>query len=127
MFNADPQSSIYLQVKHMTFGRAIQDTSVPPRSVEEVARSLAYYSRVIRRHFPGLCQSLVKRYRDYNATQKEENFQRKLGALRQATYNLHKQGQYPSHRQVGKLLGKPGIFRDPKIHAIWQRTIYELD
>ncbi len=68
----------------MTFGRAIQDTSVPPRSVEEVARSLGYYSRVIRRHFPGLCQSLVKRYRDYNATQKEENFQRKLGALRQA-------------------------------------------
>ncbi|HYU74829.1 MAG TPA: hypothetical protein VEL31_19345, partial [Ktedonobacteraceae bacterium] len=87
---------------------------------------IGYSPNQLRGYFPGLCQSVVTRYRIYVASRKEGRFRKELDALQQAICDLHEQGRYPSMKQVGKLLGKHGIFQNPEIRAFWQKTVRAL-
>ena len=46
--------------------------------------------------------------------------------VRQATLNLHSQGEYPTEARVSQLISKPGYFRYKKVRAALSEARHEL-
>ena len=71
--------------------------------------------------------AISARYRAYRKKQREERKQRILDEVRQTTYQVHKEGLYPSQERVRLRLAKPGSIRELGALAVWHETLAELD
>ncbi len=66
------------------------------------------------------------RYRDSRKNQREERKQKIFDEIRQAVYQVHGLGLYPSQERVRLLLAKPGSIKEPGALAVWHKTLEEL-
>lgn len=99
----------------------------PPPSLNEVSRRLNQAgTNSLVRYFPEQCALIVERYRTYRQAKKEERLRLLHENVRQATFDVHAQGVYPSKSRVDKQLGKRASMRNPDARAFWKATIQEL-
>ncbi len=117
-----------LDVDHMR--RALEEILVgdkkPPPSVRKVGRRLGYDHNYLRKHFPELCRAISAQYKSYLRDRCEERLQRICDKIREATFNIHAQGFYPSSYRVMRSLGKPSYSRTPRLKAAWHDALREL-
>jgi hypothetical protein len=99
----------------------------PPPSLKEVSRrlNLAGTNSLVR-YFPEQCALIVERYRTYRQAKKEERLRLLRENVRQATFDVHAQGVYPSKKRVDTQLGKRASMRNPDVRAFWKEAIREL-
>ncbi len=99
----------------------------PPPSLSQVSKQLnvAGTSSLVR-YFPEQCAIIVERYRAYQQTQKQERLRLLRENVRQATFNVHAQGLYPSKARVAKQLGKSASMRNPDTRTFWKEAVQEL-
>ncbi len=99
----------------------------PPPSLSQVSRRLnvAGTSSLVN-YFPEQCAIIVERYRAYRQIQKQERIRLLRENVRQATFDVHAQGLYPSMARVAEQLGKSASMRAPDTRAFWKEAVQEL-
>jgi transcriptional regulator with XRE-family HTH domain len=98
----------------------------PPPSLQAVVRRLAVSDPVLRYHFPEQCRAISARHLAYREERGRRTRERLREEVRQATYQLHQQGQYPSSRRVALLLDRPASLRIAAARAAWHEALQEL-
>jgi len=113
-----------------TMRQALEDiltsTEEPPPSLREVARRLGRAEEVLRRRLPELCHAISKRYLREQRAQGLRRRQQVCEEVRQATYHVHAQGQYPSAYRVAQLVSHPASLRGGVAKVAWQEALQEL-
>jgi len=104
----------------------LQAAEDPPPSMREVGQRLAYDQSVLFKYFPDLCRAISTRYLEYQHKRGTERRQKVAEEVRQAVYTLYRQGNYPSQRQVRRLLRTPGAFREDEATVAWYDAMREL-
>lgn len=104
----------------------LSSTEEPPPSLREVARRLGRPDEVLRRQLPELCHAIAERYLRAQRAQGLRRRQRLRDEVRQATYQVHAQGQYPSAHRVAQLVSQPGSLRGGVAKVAWQEALAEL-
>jgi hypothetical protein len=91
-----------LDIDHMrrTLEEVLVGDEEPPPSVREVGRRLGYDHSYLRKYFPELCRAISAQYKNYRRDRREERLQRICDEIREATFNIHAQGFYPSSYRV---------------------------
>lgn len=99
----------------------------PPPSLKEVSRRLDQSgTSALVRYFPEQCAIIVERHRTYRQARKEERLRLLRQKVRQATFDVHAQGVFPSKARVDKQLVKQASMRCPDARAFWEETLREL-
>lgn len=104
----------------------LQNAEDPPPSMREVGQRLVYDPSVLLKYFPDLCRAISARYLEYQHKKGTQRRQKVAEEVRQAVYTLHGQGNYPSQRQVRRLLRTPGAFRENEATSAWHDAMCEL-
>jgi transcriptional regulator with XRE-family HTH domain len=92
--------------------QVLQREEYPPPSMQEVARCLNYDQSHLRIHFPELCHAISARFLAYLRQQRLSRLRKMTAQVQQTAEILHKQGCSLSERQIGKMIGKRGIFKE---------------
>src|SRR5690242_7278910 len=95
-------------------------------SMYEASRRLGYERSQLYPRFPDYYRAISKRYLDYQAIQRAERIKRVCDEVRDAAYNLHAQGYYPSNMQIRKVIKTRGVFKVREVRDVWQDTLREL-
>jgi transcriptional regulator with XRE-family HTH domain len=90
----------------------LRSEEYPPPSMREVAHRLNHDQSHLRIHFPDLCRAISVRYLAYQQAQRQRRLEEMSAKVQQTAQVLHEQGYSLSERQVGKMLGKRGIFKE---------------
>lgn len=98
----------------------------PPPSLREVARRLVQSDDVLRRQLPELCQAISERYLCDRKAHGLGVRQKLRDEARQATYQIHAQGRYPSAHRIAPLLSQPDSLRGGVAKVAWQEALREL-
>jgi hypothetical protein len=80
----------------------------------------------MRSHFTELCNQISARYLAQQRKQHEERMLAICEQIRQVMLVLHKQGIYPSARQVSERLNDRHILRTIEGHEAWHLMLEEL-
>jgi transcriptional regulator with XRE-family HTH domain len=122
---ASPRSFDSTQVQQ-ALSSILAESQQPPPTLKEVAESLRYNRRLLYRHFPDLCYAIAAKSRQYLHACRLEAVAQCCEEVRQATLNLHSQGEYPTEARVSQLISKPGYFRYKKVRAALSEARHEL-
>lgn len=98
----------------------------PPPSMRTVAKRLNYSPRELREHFPELNRAISNRRKEYYKQQREQRLLHLKEEIRQAMFNLHSKGLYPSLRRIRSLLSAPAVMRDPVFSGFRREMLAEL-
>jgi len=98
----------------------------PPPSMHEIARRLDYQYSFLVKRLPDECRAISELHRAFVKTQSIQRKQAIYGQIREATLQVHAQGQYPSQKRVSALLDQPGSIREPGAGEVWHATLREL-
>jgi transcriptional regulator with XRE-family HTH domain len=97
--------------------QVLQSEEYPPPSMREVAQRLHYDQSHLRKHFRCLCQAISARYKAYQQAQRQERLRKMNAQVQQTAEGLNAQSRTLSERQIGKMLGKRGIFKEDAARA----------
>ena len=97
--------------------QVLQSEEYPPPSMREVAQRLHYDQSHLRKHFRCLCQAISARYKAYQQAQRLERIRKMNAQVQQTAEVLNAQSRTLSERQIGKMLGKRGIFKEDAARA----------
>jgi AraC-like DNA-binding protein len=122
---ASPRSFDSTQVQQ-ALSSILAESQQPPPTLKEVAESLGYNRMLLYRHFPDLCYAIAAKSRQYLHACRLEAVAQSCEEVRQATLNLHSQGEYPTEARVSQLISKPGYFRYKKVRAALSEARHEL-
>jgi transcriptional regulator with XRE-family HTH domain len=92
--------------------QALRSEGYPPPSMREVAQSLNYDQSHLRKYFPDLCHAISTKYLTYQRGQRLRRLQSMSDQVQQAVQTLHEHKCSLSERQVGKMIGKRGMFKE---------------
>jgi len=95
----------------------LRNEEYPPPSMREVAQRLNYDQSHLRKHFPNLCCTISSRYLAYRCEQRQRRLQGMSDQVQQLVQTLRKHNGSLSERQVGKMIGKRGIFKENEARA----------
>jgi len=105
---------------------ALQISEGDPPSMTTVAKDLGYYPGYIRKHFPELCRAISKRYKEAQAAKGVQRVQLICTNVKEIVFAIHKQGRYPSKRQVSKYLKNRAVLREREVLCAWKEAVQEL-
>jgi transcriptional regulator with XRE-family HTH domain len=97
--------------------QVLQSEEYPPPSMREVAQRLNYDQSHLRKHFPDLCEVISARYLAYQQRRRLDRLRKMNDQVQQAAEILQEQAGSLSERQVGKMIGKRGIFKEEEVRA----------
>jgi transcriptional regulator with XRE-family HTH domain len=97
--------------------QVLQSEEYPPPSMREVAQRLNYDQSHLRKHFPDLCKAISARYLAYQQGRRLDRFRKMNAQVQHAAEILQEQACSLSERQVGKMIGKRGIFKEEEVRA----------
>lgn len=97
--------------------RVLRSEESHPLSTRGVAQRLNYDQSHLRKHFPDLCRAISARYLAYQQKQRQRRLREVSAEVQQTAEVLQAQGCSSSERQVGKMIGKRGIFREAEARA----------
>jgi transcriptional regulator with XRE-family HTH domain len=98
----------------------------PPPSMNEVARRVGIPAMTLRSSCLDLCHEISARYLCYCKASKQEREEKLRNQIRQAVFELHGKGITPHHKNVEKLLPKPGIMREKEAVTAFREARREL-
>ncbi len=98
----------------------------PPPSMTQVADRLEHDKSHLVKLFPELCQPIVNRHKAHLRDQSQIRKNNVRAEIRQAIQKIHLTGQYPSMRQVRKLLSNPNLMRLTEAQETWRQTLINL-
>ena len=98
----------------------------PPMPLNEIARHLGVSGSVLYNRFPELSFAISARYKSFRKAKGIERCERTCDEVLEATRRIHARGDYPSHRRVEALLGKPGVLMEKAVWEAWHETLREL-
>ncbi len=107
---------------HQILENILQDNSITPIPMTEVARRIGHDQRVIHRHFPELCRSISARYLTHRQQLRSQRIATASEQVRQIVKQIHSEGGYPSEAYVSQFLEKPGIFRDKEVRQAFDEA-----
>jgi hypothetical protein len=61
-----------------------------------------------------------------HCARKERRIHRIYDEIRQATYQVHERGEYPSEARINQILTKSWYLREPGAREVWHQTLDEL-
>lgn len=114
----------YEQIQRRLQDVLASDEEAP--SVDELARQMGYGCHIFRANFPDLCNQVTERRSTARRKQHDERMAVLCHEIRQAVFHLHRQGTYPSARQVRKQLSNPHAIRTKEGHGAWCQALEEL-
>jgi len=114
----------YEQVRRRLQDVLTSDEGTP--SVDELARQMGYGRNIFRTNFPDLCKQVSERRSAVLRNHHKERMATLCNEIRQAAFHLHRQGTYPSKRQVSKQLSDPQAMRAREAYEAWRLTLEEL-
>jgi hypothetical protein len=94
--------------------------------MREVARRLDYDPSFLAQHFSKRCGEISRRYLRHLGVKREERLERIHEEIRQATYQVHDRGEYPSEKRITPLLTKPWYLSEPGARAMWHETLRKI-
>ncbi|MEH6913937.1 TniQ family protein, partial [Priestia megaterium] len=95
-----------------------------PISLTQASKKIGYDRKVLYKHFPKECESIVERfykYQEYRANLRRTELSRQV---KQAIHKLKSEDIYPSRRKVEEFLDKPGLLREQSIKIIWKAEVH---
>jgi hypothetical protein len=95
-------------------------------SVDELARQMGYGRNIFRTNVPDLCKQVSERRSAARREHHTERMATLCHEIRQAAFHLHRQGTYPSKRQVSKQLSDLQAMRAREAYEAWRLTLEEL-
>lgn len=98
----------------------------PPPSLREIARRVGVHPSSLSHHLPKLCRAISARCLAYQREKGAMNRQRLCAEIRQAVYQVHGWGLYPSAGRVASLISQPGFMRHHEAPAAWKEALREL-
>lgn len=98
----------------------------PPPSMREIARRLGTHHSFLLQQLPELCRAISARYLAHQREQGARKRQRLCAEIRQAAYEVHGWGLYPSANRIAPLISQPGFIQDHAARAAWQEALHEL-
>jgi hypothetical protein len=104
----------------------LANEDVPFRCMRDVAESLDYDPSFLAQHFPDRCRAISGRYLERVSAMKEQRIHRIYDEIRQATYQVHERGEYPSEARINQILTNSWYLIDPGAREVWHQTLDEL-
>ena len=98
----------------------------PPPSMREIARRLGVHHSFLLQQLPELCRAISARYLAYRQEKGATKRRGLCDEVRQAVYEVHGWGLYPSASRVAALISQPGFIRDHEARAAWQEALRDL-
>lgn len=103
---------------------SLADNSVPPPSMQEVARQVGFDKLRLYRQFPDICPKIVLRYQTYRKDQHNARMQNIHDEVENIILQLYAKGCYPSLKKVEKLLQDK--LRRVEVGYFWHDIMQEL-
>lgn len=103
--------------------QVLQNEEYPPLSMREVSQRLNYDQSHLRAHFSDLCQAISAGYLSYQQEQCQRRLREVNAKVQQTAEVLQKQGCSSSERQVGKMIGKRGIFKEAEARSALKNVL----
>ncbi len=104
----------------------LEDNRSLPLPMTQVAKSLGYDVRILRRHFADLCHAISQRYLDYRKAQHNQKLEISCEEVRQVAFRLFSQGIEPTRSEVARFLSKPAYFREREVCNALLQVRYRL-
>ena len=104
----------------------LEDDDEPRLSLRGCAQGLGCSVSIMKTRCPDLCRKVAERYKEYLHQRHEARISVLREEVQQAVLTLHKQGIYPSARQVGFRLSSSKLMLTKEIHELWQTMLIEL-
>ncbi len=95
-------------------------------TLKQIADHLGVNRRLITRHFPDLCSSLVKKRHQHQKTCYEQRLKDCCAEIRQVTQMLYDKGEYPTEEKVTQLLSHPSYLRYKSIREAFNQAQQQL-
>ncbi|MDJ0730847.1 MAG: TniQ family protein [Crocosphaera sp.] len=121
-----PSQQVNKSSLEMSLKLLLKENREPPMSMEEVARQLGYDRRTIFRHCPELCRLVSAKYIKYQKRTHIQKLDDCCAEVRQAVFDLHTQGKYPSEAKVAQLISRPSFFRYKRVRKALQEARQSL-
>jgi AraC-like DNA-binding protein len=118
-----PMNLVYIQQR---LENILAQVEQPPPSMRTVAKRLNYSPRELREYFPELNRAICKRRKEYYKARREQRLLHLKEEIRQAMFELHSQGLYPSLRRIRSLLSAPVVMRDTIFSGFRREMLEEL-
>lgn len=110
-----------------TLLRDVSDNkSVPPPSVNEVARNIKCDKKLLYNHFPALCKKISENHSLFLQMRKSKRIEEDCQKVSEATVILYNSGVYPSRRRVEGFLSPKIILREKAYQMTWKKTLVDL-
>lgn len=97
-----------------------------PISISEFSKTYGIPIITTKRLVPDLYEKVVMRYKEHRANLKIESIEKYSDEIEQIVLDLHREGIYPSIKQVQKRLSKPELFIKEIYRDIWRKIINTL-
>ncbi|WP_223553923.1 TniQ family protein [Lysinibacillus sphaericus] len=97
----------------------------PPISLKQLLKEKQITSRTARLYAPGLCKKISLRYKEYLTQLKLERLNNILEDVRQAAFELHSEGIFPSKDKIHQKLGNK-VFLEDEIRNEWKGIVEDL-
>ncbi len=121
-----PRKRFDAEVVQRALEEVLKNAETPPPSMREIARRLGYDHPTLHSHCRDLCRAISARYLDYQKNRGEQRLQQLCGEVREATFQVHAQGLYPSAYRVALFLSAPGFIRHVSGMAAWHAALRDL-
>jgi len=97
-----------------------------PPSLANLASRLGVYPKLLKKHFPELCQQVIAKRLEHHRRYREDYQDRTIFAIRKAARYLVAEGFPLTHKNLATQMDKPGVFRWPNIRQAADQIIREL-
>lgn len=115
----------WAQLRH-TLEDVLASDESPPPPMREVARRIGVDHSVLLLHLREPCRAISARYIAFQQARGTMKRQRLCAEIRQAVFEVHRQGLYPSANRVALLISQPAFMRDHEAQAAWRQALVEL-
>lgn len=122
----DYKRSERVEALRQLLNQAIASNEAPPLSLQEVAEQVGIPPAMFYRYVPELCSAISERYLNFCRERGISVIEEACERVRQAVFNLHNQGLYPSSSRIMYELNDRHIFRQEEAKEIWYKTLQEL-
>lgn len=99
-----------------------QTTEHTPIPLKKVAQQLGYGTMYLRKYFPDQCHAFVSRYKEFSTERSRIREQQMCNEVSEIVLDLHNQGKNSNSYEVSKVLKHPGVFKNPKVRAVFNDT-----
>ena len=104
----------------------LEDNQSTPLSMPQVAQAINYEVKTIYNNFPELYRKISAKYTDYKKSTFLKKIEKCCQEVREAAFELHRRGGYPSEARISELISHPGHLRYKKVRDAVKKARQEL-